>query len=110
MPKKTCHRLVLSTCPNLKVGKRIAATLVRERLAACVNLIPVAQSIYRWRGKVESAKEVLLLIKIRAADYRRVQSRIKALHPYELPEIISVGIAEGYAPYLAWIDNPDYKK
>jgi periplasmic divalent cation tolerance protein len=89
------------------VGRRIANALVKERLAACVNLIPIAQSIYRWKGKVESAKELLMVIKIRAKDYRRVQTRLKALHPYELPEIISINIADGYAPYLAWIGNPD---
>jgi periplasmic divalent cation tolerance protein len=110
MPKNARHRLVLSTCPDLKVGRRIATALVHERLAACVNLVPVAQSIYRWQGKVESAKEVLLMIKIRATDYRRVEARIKALHPYELPEIISVGIDAGYAPYLSWIDHPDKTK
>lgn len=112
MPKRKVARyqLVLSTCPNLAVARRIATTLVRERLAACVNLIPVAQSIYRWKGKIESAREVLLLIKIRAANYKRVEARIKALHPYELPEIVSVGIADGYARYLAWIDNPDKVK
>lgn len=109
MRKKLPHRyhLVLSTCPNLRVGRHIATALVSERLAACVNLIPVARSIYRWRGKVESAKEVLLVMKIRAADYRRVEARIKVLHPYELPEIVSVGIASGYARYLAWLENPD---
>jgi periplasmic divalent cation tolerance protein len=109
MPKQTRagYRLVLSTCPNLKVARSIATQLVRERLAACVNVIPALQSIYRWKDKVETAREVLLLIKVRRADYKRVERRIKALHPYELPEIISVGIAGGYARYLAWLGNPD---
>jgi periplasmic divalent cation tolerance protein len=109
MPKKAParYRLVLSTCPNLTVAKRIATRLVRDRLAACVNIVPLAQSIYRWRGKVESAREVLLLVKIRRGDYKRVERRIEALHPYELPEIVSVGIAEGYARYLAWLGDPD---
>jgi len=109
MPKQTRagYRLIFNTCPNLKVARSIATLLVRERLAACANVMPMAQSIYRWQGKVESAREVLLLIKVRAADYKRVERRIKALHPYELPEIISVGIADGYARYLAWLGNPD---
>jgi periplasmic divalent cation tolerance protein len=110
MPRKTRPRLILSTCPDVKAGKRIAVALVRERLAACVNVIPAVQSIYCWKGKIESAKEVLLIIKARASDYKRVESRIKALHPYELPEIVSVRVAGGYAPYLAWIDNPDKVK
>lgn len=101
------YRLILSTCPNIRDAKRIALALVRERLAACVNILPVVQSIYRWRGKVESAKEVLLLVKARASDYRRLEKRLRALHPYELPEIVSVRIANGYSRYLAWMENPD---
>lgn len=107
MPKKAAYRLVLSTCPTRRAAKRIATTLVKERHAACVNLMPIAESIFRWKGKIESAKEVLLVIKIRAADYKRVETRLKTLHPYELPEIISIEIADGYAPYLAWLENPD---
>ncbi len=107
MPKRTSPRLILSICPNARVAKRIANILVKERLAACVNILPGLQSVYRWRGKVESAKEVLLVIKARGCDYPRIEARIRALHPYELPEIISVGIASGYSRYLAWIENPD---
>lgn len=110
MPKRRSpndYRLILSTCPNVRVAKRIASALVHERLAACVNILPVLQSIYRWRGKVESAKEVLLVIKARGAAYRSIEARIRALHPYELPEVISVRLATGYSRYLAWIDNPD---
>lgn len=109
MPKKPPprYRLILSTCPNRRVAQRIASTLVEEKLAACVNLLPVLQSVYRWKGKVESAREVLMLIKARGRDEARVQARIRALHPYELPEVISVGIAGGDARYLAWIENPD---
>ena len=101
------YRLILSTCPNSRVAKRIATALVTERLAACVNIVPIAQSIYRWRGKVASAREVLMLIKARQRDYRRIETRLRALHPYQLPEIIGVDIKDGYAPYLAWINNPD---
>jgi periplasmic divalent cation tolerance protein len=107
MPTKIAHRLILSTCPNRRVAKRVATALVNERLAACVNIVPLAQSIYRWKGKVESAREVLLVIKARAVDYKRIESRIKLLHPYTLPEIIALDIAVGEARYLAWIENPD---
>ncbi len=106
-PSPVRCRLIFSTCPNLKVARRLAAALVQERLAACVNIVPGLHSIYRWRGKVESAREVLLIIKARARDYARIEARLRALHPYELPEIVSVGIAAGYARYLAWIQNPD---
>ena len=101
------YRIIFSTCPNIRVAKRIASAVVRERLAACVNILPVLQSVYRWRGKVESAKEVLMVIKARAGDYRRVEKRLRALHPNELPEIVSVRMANGYSRYLAWIENPD---
>jgi len=104
---KPRHYLILSTCPSMKTGNVIARTLVRERLAACVNLIPVSRSIYRWKGKVESAKEVLLVIKARRANYLRIETRLRALHPYTLPEVIALDIATGSTHYLAWISNPD---
>ncbi len=109
MPKKTAtrYRLILSTCPNTQIARRIANALVRERLAACVNILPALQSIYRWNGKVESAREVLIVVKARARDYRGVEKRILALHPYELPEFISLEIASRPSRYLAWIENPD---
>lgn len=107
MPRKSTHCLILSTCPDRRSGARIARTLVRERLAACVNLVPVAQSIYRWKGKIESAKEILLVVKARASDYKRVEVRLQKLHPYTLPEIVAVDIAQGNARYLAWITDPD---
>ena len=103
----TRYHLVLSTCPTLPAAKKLASALVKERLAACANILPIAQSVYRWKGKVHSAREFLLIIKIRAANYTRLEARIRALHPYELPEIVSVGIARGLKPYLQWIDNPD---
>ncbi len=111
MPKKPApgdYRLILSTCPNTRVARRIAAALVGERLAACVNILPLLRSIYRWRGKVESAREVLMVIKARRRDYSNIEQRIRALHPYELPEIVTVGIAGGFSRYLSWIENPDH--
>ena len=113
MPKGHSSRdycIIFSTGPNIRVAKRIATALVRERLAACVNILPVLRSIYRWRGKIQSAEEVLVVIKARASDYRRVEKRLLALHPYELPEIVSVRIANGYSRYLAWLESPDKVK
>ena len=101
------YRLVLTTCPDAEMANRIAQALVQERLAACANVLPAMQSIYRWRGQVESASEHLLIIKIRAADYPAVEQRIRALHSYELPEVIAVPLVGGLAAYLAWLDNPD---
>ncbi|UCH52295.1 MAG: divalent-cation tolerance protein CutA [Pseudomonadota bacterium] len=107
VPGTRRFQLVLSTCPDADVAKRIAHTVVAEGLAACVNIVSVAQSIYRWQGKIESASEQLLLMKAQARDFRALEQRIKALHPYELPEIIAVGIDNGSKGYLAWLANPD---
>lgn len=65
------------------------------------------QSVYRWKGKTQTATEHLLIIKTRTADYPAVERRIRALHPYELPEVITVPIVAGLPAYLAWLDNPD---
>lgn len=101
------HQLVLTTAPDREVAERLARTLVEERLAACVNVLPAMQSIYRWKGQIESASEQLLVVKTRTADYAAVEARIRALHPYELPEVIAVPILAGLPAYLAWLDNPD---
>ena len=105
--KRYAYQLVLTTCPDAETGERIAQTLVAERLAACVNILPVAKSVYLWKGKVESAAEQLLVIKSMARAYRAIQKRLLELHPYELPEVITVPVTGGLADYLAWIRDPD---
>jgi len=85
------------------VAERIAATVVGERLAACVNIVPGLTSIYRWEGQVQRDAELLLLIKTRQAIYPLLESRIRALHPYQVPEIIALPIQAGSAAYLNWI-------
>ncbi len=97
------YAVVLTACGAATAGK-IAETLVRERLAACVQKLPV-ESTYRWKGEIETALEVLLLIKIRNADYATVEERILALHDYETPEIVALPVAAGFAGYLSWIDE-----
>jgi periplasmic divalent cation tolerance protein len=101
------YQLVLTTCPDAPTAESIARVLVEERLAACVNVLPPMQSFYRWRGQTESAEEQLVIAKIRARDYGAVEQRIAALHPYELPEVIAIPIANGLAGYLAWIENSE---
>lgn len=101
------HQLVLTTCPDAKTARRLARALVSERLAACVNILPIEQSVYRWKGKIESARERLLVIKSERRAYAAIERRLRALHPYELPEIIAVPIVTGLGPYLAWISDPD---
>jgi len=95
--------LVLSTVGKLEDAERIADALVGERLAACVNVVPGLVSIYRWKGAVEREDELLLLIKTRAERVEELGARLRALHPYELPEMIVLPIAGGHGPYLDWI-------
>jgi periplasmic divalent cation tolerance protein len=95
--------LVLTNCPDETVANAIALAVVEEGLAACVNLLPRVQSIYRWQGVVESASEIPLLIKASAANYPALERRIAELHPYELPEIIALPITRGLPAYLNWL-------
>jgi len=95
--------VVLCTCPDEASAERIAAVLVEERLAACVNRIPYVASTYRWKGKVCRDSECLLLIKTTRERFDALRARIVELHPYELAEVIAVDIALGHTPYLDWI-------
>ena len=94
--------LVFCTCPDDATAERVARALVEQRLAACVSRAPV-QSVYRWNGAVEAAAEVQLLIKTTRAAWPALERALRALHPYELPEILAVEAAAGLAGYLAWI-------
>ena len=100
-------QIVLTTCPDEACAERIARTLVEEGLAACVNILPPMRSIYRWKGKIEAASEQLLVIKSTVVRFPALRDRLRSLHPYELPEIIAVPIADGLPEYLAWLNNPD---
>lgn len=95
--------VVLVTCPDRAVAKRLAEALVRRRLAACVNIVPGIQSVFRWKGKVERASEILLLIKTTAKAFQRLRQAIAQLHPYDVPEIIALPVQGGHAAYLAWV-------
>lgn len=97
--------LVYCTCPDEASAQRLAETLVDESLAACVNILPGIQSVYRWQGKRESAQEQLLIIKTLRAAYPQLEKTIVRLHPYELPEIIAVPITLGLENYLAWVGD-----
>jgi periplasmic divalent cation tolerance protein len=96
-------RLVCSTFPEIETARRIARQLVSENFAACANIIPAIESIYRWQGKIEQGEETLVFFKTTAARYPAFQEKLKSLHPYDVPEIISLGIAEGLPEYLRWI-------
>lgn len=95
--------VVLMTASSLKEARKIADTLVSKRLAACVNVIPDVTSIYIWRQKKESSKEVLLIAKARARNFSRMKQLVRKIHSYEVPEIIALPILKGDAAYLRWI-------
>ena|SRR5581483_4923634 len=99
----TDYKLVLTTAGSQEEAEKIARALVERRLAACVNLIPQMRSIYRWEGKVDEARECLLLVKTTVSAVDRVRDAIRELHSYELPEVIVIGIESGSEKYLSWI-------
>jgi periplasmic divalent cation tolerance protein len=96
--------LAFSTFPDIETARRIARQLVTENLAACANIVPAVESIYRWQEKIENAQETLVFFKTTAAGYAAFQDRLKSLHPYEVPEIICLRIADGLPEYLRWVN------
>lgn len=97
--------LVYCTCPDRDIGLALARPLIEERLAACVNIVPGLTSIYRWQGTIQEDDEALLLIKTAAARLPALMERLRQLHPYDVPEIIAVPIAEGLPAYLNWVHS-----
>ena len=95
--------IVLTNLPDRAAATRLAALLVEHRHAACVNILAECQSIYRWEGKIEAATEVPLLIKTTRSAYPRLEEVIRANHPYQLPEIVSVSAGNGLPAYLDWV-------
>jgi periplasmic divalent cation tolerance protein len=96
--------IVITNAPDRDVALKIAHALIERKLAACVNILTEVTSVYRWQGKFETATEVPLMIKTRAAIYDDVEAAIKSLHPYELPEIVAVPIERGLPDFLEWIN------
>lgn len=103
MSNPTDALVVLVTTPTAEKAAEIARAVVGERLAACGNVVPGLRSIYRWQGQVQDDAEVLLLLKTTRARFEALRDRVLALHPYEVPEVIAVGVEAGSAAYLAWI-------
>ena len=95
--------LVFSTFPEAAIARKIALTLVEENLVACVNLVPQIDSIYRWQGKIESSTEVFAIFKTTQGRYQSLETRLRELHPYEVPEIILIQIHDGLPDYLNWV-------
>jgi periplasmic divalent cation tolerance protein len=104
MVRATEARIVLVTCGNLAEGRKIAKAVVEKRLAACVNVISApVESVYRWKEEIESAKEILLVIKTTARRLRDLEKQIANLHSYEVPEFLVLAVESGSKKYLAWL-------
>ena len=99
----TDARIVLTTAASGDEARTLGRTLVEDRLAACVTVIPTVESIYRWEGKVETAPETLLLIKTAAGQVEALRSRLLELHSYETPEFLVLPVESGSKDYLAWV-------
>jgi|SRR5688572_16191240 len=95
--------IVLTNMPDRDAALKLARELVAKRLVACVNVLAGCTSVYRWKGEVEEADEVPVLIKTRAGRYDEVEAVIRRLHPYELPEIVAVPVTRGLDEYLQWV-------
>ena len=96
-------QVVLCTAP-LSAGPELVRTLVEEKLVACGNIVPVS-SIYRWQGQIEAADEALIIFKTTAKAWPRLKQRVSQLHPYEVPELLLLGVVDGYEPYLRWVQE-----
>jgi len=95
--------IIFSTFPDIETARRIATTLVNERLAACANILPAVESVYWWKGAVETAGETMAIFKTAAERYPQLEQRLKEMHPYELPEIVAIQPAGGLPGYLEWV-------
>jgi len=95
--------VVLITAPGGSGGAALARTLVEEHLVACINVVPVVRSIYWWKGEVQDDAEALLLCKTSRERFDALETRVRELHPYDVPEVIALPIELGSAPYLAWL-------
>ena len=95
--------LILTTLPDQASAQALANELVADHLAACVTILPAAQSVYRWKNGIEKTSETPLIIKTTAARYAQLEMTLRARHPYTLPEIIALPVERGLPDYLAWI-------
>lgn len=97
--------VILSTCESEADARRIATHLVERRLAACVNIMPGATSVYRWKGSIETAQECILVIKSRRDLIGTIEEEFRSIHPYEVPELIALPVTGGATSYLHWLSS-----
>jgi periplasmic divalent cation tolerance protein len=97
--------LALSTFPDAEIARRISNQLVSEHFAACANIFASVESIYRWKEKIESGNETLVFFKVSEEQQSAFQDKLRSLHPYDVPEIIFVPVADGLPEYLQWVSK-----
>jgi len=97
--------IVFSTFPDAETARAIARSVVEEQLAACANVLPGVESIYRWKGAIETSGEVMIIFKTTGERYPGLEARIKKLHPYEVPEIVALHPSAGLPAYLRWVEE-----
>jgi periplasmic divalent cation tolerance protein len=95
--------ITFCTFPDMETAVKAVRELVEQRLAACGNILKEVQSVYRWRGEVESSEEVLAILKLDSARYSELETKLRSLHPYDVPEIIAFPISKGLPEYLRWV-------
>jgi len=103
--QKATHIIVLVTTSSREEAEKIAKTLLEERLVACANIIGPVHSLFWWQGKIDTAQEHLILMKTRKDLFSKLSERVKALHSYQIPEIIAVPIVKGFKPYMEWLED-----
>ena len=97
--------VVLTTCESAEQAQTLARHLIEQRLAACVNILPGARSVYRWKDKIEDAAEFVLVIKSRRDAFSKLRDAISHLHSYEIPEVVALPVVDGSDAYLGWMDR-----
>ena len=95
--------LALSTFPDAETARRISNQLVTEKFAACANILPAVESIYRWKEKIETAGEVIVFFKTTPDRQKAFQEKLRSLHPYDVPEIVFISVTNGLPEYLCWV-------
>lgn len=95
--------LAFSTFPRAELAEKVSRQLIEEKLVACANILPLVRSLYRWEGKIESAEETLVVFKTTANRFADLRSKLQALHPYDVPELVCVHVTDGLPDYLRWV-------